>query len=212
MRVSSSVCTLVDSTFLSSNLLLPEWPKIKTPEVKLTNVSIYSLKSDVLEWHCSSSSSEKEAERFFFLSRAAAGYFYSADKPPTPNHRLWNWVLLGRTFTFLLRRGNTSNSVFRDGRAHGIVQNTSTKTTEARNTSWVPYSFSSCCRLLFASVLFNCWSSISVCVCVCVCRLRPAVVHLQSLMKYILFRADVFSSCVNIFLFCEFCLQTPVPL
>lgn len=47
-------------------------------------------------------------------------------KPPTPNHRLRNGFV-ARTFTFLLRRGNTLNLLFRDGQTHGIVQNTSTR-------------------------------------------------------------------------------------
>lgn len=64
-------------------------------------------------------------------------------QPPTPNHRLWNGSV-GRTFTSILRRGNTFRRLFRAGRAHGIVLNTSTKTTESRNTSWITVCFCSC--------------------------------------------------------------------
>lgn len=78
------------------------------------------------------------------LSRAA-GYFYTMSKPPTPSHRRWNGLWAGLLLSHYTEGilGNCSL-----GKGAHIVQNTSHKTTQSRNTSRVTcvFSFLSSCH------------------------------------------------------------------
>lgn len=120
----------------------------------------------------------------------AGGYFYSTDKPPTPNHRLWNGFV-GRTFTFLLRRGNTLKWLFRDGRAHGIYKTQALKPTESRNTFWIcdliPVKLLSITFWHFASVLYLTVVYVRVCIWMCV---YEWVYMYECVCKFTLFYPD----------------------
>lgn len=81
------------------------------------------------------------------------------------------WVC-GQDFHFFSRcRGNTLKLLFRDGRAHGTVQNTSTKNHSLEIhpgllMRFIPFKLSSMTFLTFETVLYVC-----LCVYVCVCLL-----------------------------------------